>query len=238
MKKIIHKLIPIAKLRHMYARRYLLDHGKNNRIQLVQEDGTIKNVKRIKGINIEFDGDNNLIQIHEPYIQLSITGKITDNTTIVIEPNCQIKLNVSKSFVKNVPTLIHIGRNFKATGRISVHCAHGSGDIIIGDNCLFSWGIEMMLGDFHTIVKNGTNEILNYNQSINIGNHVWIGAGVTILKGSQIPENCVVGTRSVIAKKFDEPNCVIAGIPARVVKKDINWDSRPNWRYELESRSL
>ena len=46
---------------------------------------------------------------------------------------------------------------------------------------------------------------------------------VTILKGSVIKDGSVVGTHSVVAKAFDEPNVVIVGNPARIVKHNIFW---------------
>ena len=44
-----------------------------------------------------------------------------------------------------------------------------------------------------------------------------------ILKNSEIQEESVVGACSVVAKKFDEKNVVIAGNPASVKKQDISW---------------
>ena len=44
-----------------------------------------------------------------------------------------------------------------------------------------------------------------------------------ILKNSIIPDNSVIGAYSVVAKKFDEENVVIAGNPARICKRNINW---------------
>ncbi len=56
-----------------------------------------------------------------------------------------------------------------------------------------------------------------------IGNNVWIGENVVILPGSVICDGCVIGANSVITgKKYSQP-CILAGIPARAIKK---WDSR------------
>ncbi|GEM_PF-1230138 len=51
-----------------------------------------------------------------------------------------------------------------------------------------------------------------------IGNNVWIGRNVTILKGAKIGDNCVIATGSIVTKEIPA-NCVAAGIPAKPVKK-------------------
>lgn len=51
-----------------------------------------------------------------------------------------------------------------------------------------------------------------------IEDNVWIGMEALILGGVTIGENSVVAARSVVTK--DVPaNCLVAGIPAKVVKK-------------------
>ncbi len=52
-----------------------------------------------------------------------------------------------------------------------------------------------------------------------IEDNVWIGAGVTILKGVTIGKNAVVAAGSVVTKNV-APNTVVAGVPASF-KKEI-----------------
>ena len=80
-----------------------------------------------------------------------------------------------------------------------------------------------MGGDYHTILdKNG--KIINHPRPIVIKDHVWICNGVKICKGVTIAENNIIGMGSVVTKSFSETNCVIAGNPAQIVKRNINWD--------------
>ncbi len=46
----------------------------------------------------------------------------------------------------------------------------------------------------------------------------------TFLKGSNIPNNTIIGTGSLLSKKFVDENTIIAGIPAKVVKRGVGWD--------------
>lgn len=51
-----------------------------------------------------------------------------------------------------------------------------------------------------------------------IGKNVWIGEGVTILANVKIGNNCIIGANSVVTNDVPE-NTVVAGIPARIIKK-------------------
>lgn len=80
----------------------------------------------------------------------------------------------------------------------------------------------MRTGDSHSIVDM-SGERINHAEDVVIGDHVWIGYRVLINKGAVIPENTIIGTGAVVTKSFEEPNTVLAGVPAKVVKKDVNW---------------
>ena len=53
-----------------------------------------------------------------------------------------------------------------------------------------------------------------------IGDNVYIGPGAVIYGDIIIADNCYIGANSVVNKSFIEPSSVIAGVPARVIKKD------------------
>lgn len=53
---------------------------------------------------------------------------------------------------------------------------------------------------------------------ISIGRNVWIGDKVTILAGTHIGNNVIVAANSVVLTEIPD-NCVIAGIPAKIVKR-------------------
>ena len=45
-----------------------------------------------------------------------------------------------------------------------------------------------------------------------------------INKGVSIKQDTIIGTGSVVTKPFDESNVVIAGTPAKIVKRNVVWD--------------
>ena len=60
-------------------------------------------------------------------------------------------------------------------------------------------------------------------EPIKIGKHVWIGQGAVIRKGVTIGDGAVIAAYAVVTK--DVPSrSVVAGIPARVIKENINWE--------------
>lgn len=93
--------------------------------------------------------------------------------------------------------------------------------ITFGDNVLTSWETLIMDTDWHSLQDTKTGEVKQCTKEIVIGNNVWICAHSIILKGSVIPDGCVVGANSLCTTMFTEPDSVIAGNPAGVHRKDV-----------------
>lgn len=87
----------------------------------------------------------------------------------------------------------------------------------IGDNCLIApqAGIYTAAHPLDAAVRRSG---LEYGRPVTIGNDVWIGGGARILPGVTLGDNVVVGAGAVVTKSFPS-NVVIAGNPARVIKK-------------------
>ncbi|WP_428044833.1 acyltransferase [Candidatus Avelusimicrobium fimicolum] len=162
-----------------------------------------------KGVQIEIYGDNNKVEI-DPSVK-------TWNGHIVIgNPGT------------NTPThncLVRIGKNSDSNG-VWIDLLEDNSAVIIGNNCMLSWNIHIFASDFHTIYDAKTKKLLNWGKEIIIGDNVWVAMDCTVLKNSFIAKNCVVGASAVVAGKFTEENCVIAGNPAKVVKRGVAWDRR------------
>lgn len=90
--------------------------------------------------------------------------------------------------------------------------------ITVGKNVLIGWDTCIMDSDMHTILNLETKEILPKTAKVSIGDNVWIGTRCLVLKGSNIPNGCIVGARSVFTKSFNSENAIIVGNPAKVVK--------------------
>jgi acetyltransferase-like isoleucine patch superfamily enzyme len=91
----------------------------------------------------------------------------------------------------------------------------------VGAGCSIAWGCQFLDEDFHALSYTGRSTV--GDPRIVIGSHVWIGSNVSVLKGSIIPDGCVVAANSVVNSRFTEKNALIAGNPAKVVRRDVSW---------------
>ncbi|WP_277345131.1 DapH/DapD/GlmU-related protein [Rhodococcoides fascians] len=75
--------------------------------------------------------------------------------------------------------------------------------------------------DFHTIYDADGNPIEDV-LPIDIGSDVLIGTGAIILKGVTIGSGSVVAAGSVVTRNVPQ-NCIVAGNPARVIRRITRW---------------
>ena len=101
---------------------------------------------------------------------------------------------------------------------------------------MISWGIDIWCTDVHTITDLDGNAI-NYGKSIEIGNHVWIGKDVKIGKNTKVSDDSIIGWGSIVTRKFNETNVIIAGNPTKIIKNDINWNFRDLQNYQIFKNS-
>ena len=59
---------------------------------------------------------------------------------------------------------------------------------------------------------------------IKIGDNIWIGANAAILPGVEIGNHTVVAAGAVVNKSFKEGNCILGGVPAKIIKKLPNYE--------------
>jgi acetyltransferase-like isoleucine patch superfamily enzyme len=116
---------------------------------------------------------------------------------------------------------LHLGDGFRLSPKSTVVCLK---KISFGNNVRISWESFIIDGDFHKI-KNLEGEVLNHPAEIRIGNNVWIGMKTTIMKGTEVGDNVIIGAGSFVNKKIDGSFQIIAGHPARVVKQNVTWEA-------------
>lgn len=104
-------------------------------------------------------------------------------------------------------------------------------NLVIGSNCLFSYDIWLRNANPHLVYSVETNERLNHTKSICLGDHIWVGQSVIILKGSKIHSGSIIGAMSLVAGKEIFSNESWGGNPIKRIATNIFW--RPecvhNW---------
>lgn len=98
--------------------------------------------------------------------------------------------------------------------------------VTIGDDCMFATSVILRTDDSHPIFDVRTEKRVNPARDIKLGSHVWVGERAVIFGGSVVGDGSIVGMGSILKRKCPN-NCIVAGIPARVTRKNIAWE-RPH----------
>jgi acetyltransferase-like isoleucine patch superfamily enzyme len=111
---------------------------------------------------------------------------------------------------------------------------HQNISIGVGTNPGYNPGIyiqgtgKLYFGNYTTIGQNsgilsGGHDVYDHRiltkSETRIGDYCWIGMNCIVLPGVIIGDNTVVAAGSVVTKSFEEGNCVIGGVPAKIIKK-------------------
>ena len=59
--------------------------------------------------------------------------------------------------------------------------------------------------------------------SIEIGKHVWLTSNTIVAKNVKIADGCIVAQGAVVSKSITESKSLVGGVPAKVIRKDIEW---------------
>ncbi len=102
----------------------------------------------------------------------------------------------------------YINRNSEIRCKKSIKIGHDvaiANDVIIRDT------------DSHEIIGS------EMSKPISIGNHVWIGSRAMILKGVTIGDGAVIAAGAIVTHDV-APNTIVAGVPAKAIKSNVQWE--------------
>lgn len=107
---------------------------------------------------------------------------------------------------------LRVRRSLAVSGGCYINAADG---LWIGKGTIWAPNITLM---------SQTHDMLNLDHApptagIRIGRDSWIGFGAVILPGVTLGDRTVVGANAVVTTSFPEGNAVIAGAPARLVRR-------------------
>lgn len=206
------QLLPLAKLLNSLPGNNTIRIGSTNRLRV--------GAALLKSTSIRVKGAGNLIEIADRSMLLNCQIFIRGNRNRIILGE-HVVMKRAEFWIEDDENLISIGENTIVAGTTHLAAIEGT-SILVGHDCLFASDIRFATGDGHSIIA-GDGARMNQSKSIKIGNHVWVGTSVIGLKGVEIAGNTTIGTGSLLRGKYDEENVVIAGRPAKVVKRGVNW---------------
>lgn len=176
-------------------------------------------ITKIDGLRIRCKGKNNVLYIED----FARIGKCRID---IVGNNNTIRIG-SKSILTKVEFWIEDDNNTVTIGNdcgmeSCVFVLMEGTSAYVGNGCYIAYGTVIRTGDSHSILDMDGNRT-NPSQDVTIGDHVWLATDVTVLKGTHIADNCIVAANSTLGKHYEEPNCIIGGMPAKVLKQNINW---------------
>lgn len=189
--------------------------GANNRI--------IAPCALLKKTNIRISGTNNTVVIGE-FARLNGASIYINGSFNHITIGDWSYLGGTDLFIEDDGGSIVIGPRTKFLGETHLAVIEGT-SINIGEDCLFSSDIQMRTGDSHSVLDMEGRRI-NASEDIVLGDHVWVGTKAFLNKGASVASHSIIGACAVVTKAFEEPHCAIAGVPAKVVKRDVDWSIR------------
>ena len=207
---------------------------------------------------ITFRGKNSQVIIDESVTvkgELKIT--LEDNCKVFIGKNCIVGkgtilfsgdnavYTMHPSVAYNSPdavlysnSVLEIGKGTTIVGTMIRICHYNT--VHIDEDCMLSRDIIMFCGDGHAIFDCKTRERTNYpldskinKYYIHLHKHTWVGIHAIILGGTDVGKGSIIGAGSIVKGKYPN-NCVIAGNPAKVVRRDTAW-SREYMDLNIES---
>ena len=184
--------------------------SKKNRGCLINEKRTIVQLDKNAHLDLAAHLRTGIRQVKHSKIETRVL--LQQNSQMLVDGDFSI---YAGSYIRVTPG----GKLILHGGFINENVQITVGNVVeIGSD--FTCGRDVIIRSYdgHTI------EDPNYqiSEPIKIGEHVWIGQGATILKGVNIGDGAIIASGALVTK--DVPcNCIVAGVPAKVIKEGIRW---------------
>ena len=212
IKKLLYltKLTPKSLAQNFYLNFLAKNITQKNRLSFfVAKDCRIR-ISKMAKINISGTFTIGLKQYNQE------SGKLT---RLVVGEQCN--LSVIGDFDIYQGTYIRISNHGcleLRTGFVNEDCEISSeASISIGSDCAIGRGVVIRDFDGHSVDGSVSSS------PIHIGDKVWIGNHATVLKGVTVGNGAVIAAGSVVTKNIP-PNCLVAGVPAVIKKRNVKWN--------------
>lgn len=178
------------------------------------------NNSRMRGCKIEFYGRDGLIELGKD-VRLFDCTIILRGTAPHLVIGTGTRLRQVRIVVEDQGSRLEIGPATSMTGA-SLQCMEG-GSVTIGRDCMIGTGADVSNSDVHSVIEAATGRRLNPARDVVLEDHVWIGSGARITKGSRIGTGSIIAAGSRVSGNIPA-GVIAAGSPAVVKRTGINWD--------------
>ena len=173
---------------------------------------------KIRNTTIAFKGSGNVLYC-DKNVDLSNSKIMINGSDSVVVLGGGYHLNL---------TLYHesvfaLGKDCYTNGMLSA-IASERRNILIGNECLLSFGVWIRTADPHIVYDLTSGRRINPSEDVLVGDHVWIGQSALVLKNTVIGSGSIVGAAALVAGKTIPSNTSWGGNPARQLKCGIGWD--------------
>ncbi len=136
-----------------------------------------------------------------------VTGKVRLGSNVRIGPDTRMVCEGE----------LDIGANVYINAGVSVLCVKR---VAIGRDSLIAWNSTIMDHDFHAL-HDAEKRWINPPDDIVLGDQTWLGAGVTVVKGTRLAHGVMVAAGTVVYGEIAEANCIVGGNPPRVIRRGV-----------------
>ncbi len=190
------------------------NNGTNNEIIIKT------NKNSINRINLRIEGNNNKVILEEGGVNVTIDLHINGNNNLFFLDKMYTTFKTN-ALLFGEGQKISIGKHAHF-GNVGLNAQENT-SIIIGNEALFSYQVEIRTTDSHSVLSLQTGERINPAKNIKIGNHVWIGTQTIINKGVEIADDVIVGAKALVVKSVLENHVSIGGVPAKIIQRNVTW---------------
>lgn len=206
-------------------------------MEIIKEISEIKNLSdnkiigkpQLNNSTIRFEGTNNILYCENDLELDNALISFDGNNSIIYLSKGKYPVNL---FIKSDST-IFIGKNNKIISKLIINIQENQ-NFIMGDDGLIGSGVNIRSSDGFPIYDLKTKKRININNSIFIGDHVWLDYSSHISGGVKIGSGSIIGNHSYIPPHARIPsNTLVRGNPGRIIKYNVFFTKEYIGNYNL-----
>lgn len=191
------------------------------RVKFTSIKGEIQVEGKIQKGMIGFGQPYELNSVHKGIAEVFILGKLTFKGKFQFGKDCFVFVGEN--------AVCELGNMASMASGGKIICTE---KIILGDYARFGSEAQIIDTNFHDLIDTLTGAKLQKSAPIFIGNYNFVSNRVSIMKGTQTPNFCIIASNSLCTKDYKTlgGNILIGGVPAKLIRNNISRD----WKGEKE----